>query len=161
MHDFLLMLFEPLKPFMAENGMWALFLFSYSEAVFQPIPVDIALGFMVFLGSWSIYELFFVAFIASILGGSTAYYLGEHMGKPIFIKLFGEPVFNKGTIFLQKWGMWSVLIAAATPIPFKVVAWLAGILHMPFWKFFIAQSIGRGARFAAALGLFELIKLWI
>ncbi len=142
----------------SENGLWVLGLFSYTEALFHPVPVDPILIFLRELGGWNVYHIFMVAWISSLLGGSTAHYLGGKLGKPVFIKFFGKEYFSKGKEFLEKYGMWSIVVAAATPLPFKVAAWMAGILHMPFWKFFIAQAIGRGARFGVVLGLWELVR---
>ena len=110
------------------------------------------------IGKWDMWHIFFVAWIASLLGGATAHYFGRKLGKPVFIKFFGKEMFGVGEKFLNHWGMWSVVIAAATPVPFKVMAWMAGILEMKFWKFFIAQAIGRAIRFSFVLWVFELIK---
>jgi len=158
MFEFFHSLVEWAQELVAGNGLWMLGLFSYTEALFHPIPVDPVLIFLREMNSWNVYQIFFVAWISSILGGTTAHYLGGKLGKPVFIKFFGEEYFKTGEKFLEKYGMWSVLIAAATPLPFKVAAWMAGILHMPMWKFFIAQSIGRGARFGIVLGLWELVR---
>lgn len=144
--------------FLQEHGMWTLALFSYTEAIFHPIPVDPVLVALSALDSWNTTSIFIVATLSSILGGATAYWLGGKLGKPVFINFFGADMFAKGKKFLEHWGMLSVILAAATPIPFKVMAWTAGILHMPFWKFFIAQTIGRALRFAAVLWLFEIVK---
>lgn len=145
-------------PLIEEYGMGGLALFSYTEAIFHPIPVDVVLVPLSAIGKWNIWTIFFVAWVSSILGGQTAHYLGQKLGKPAFIKFFGDDMFAVGEKFLKHWGMWSVTIAAATPIPFKVMAWMAGILDMPAWKFFIAQAIGRAFRFAFVLWLFEIIK---
>jgi membrane protein YqaA with SNARE-associated domain len=146
------------KILIAENGMWMLAIFSYTEAIFHPIPVDPILIFLREIGSWNVYQIFFVAWASSILGGGTAYYLGQKLGKPVFLRFFGDEWFKKGKNFLEKYGVWSIIIAAVTPLPFKVAAWMSGILHMPFWKFFIAQAIGRGIRFGIVLGLWEVIR---
>jgi len=143
------------------NGLWMLGIFSYTEALFHPIPVDPVLIILREINSWNIYHIFFVAWVSSLLGGSTAHYFGGKLGKPVFIKFFGEEYFTIGKKFLKKYGMWSVLIAAATPLPFKVAAWMAGILHMPVWKFFIAQAIGRGVRFAMVLGIWEILRNFV
>lgn len=152
-------LLEWAKILVAENGLWMLGVYAYTEALFHPIPVDPVLVFLYEVGNWNVYHIFFVAWISSLLGGLTAHYFGEKLGKKVFLKFFGEKWFEKGKLFLEKYGMWSVFIAAATPFPFKVAAWMAGILHMPIWKFFIAQALGRGLRFGLVLGLWKTIKI--
>ena len=53
----------------------------------------------------------------------------------------------------RKYGAWAVLIAAFTPIPYKVFAISAGILDMNRRTFILASVIGRGARFFILGGL--------
>ena len=44
-------------------------------------------------------------------------------------------------------GIWFLLAAAFTPIPFKVATIAAGATGMAFWPFVIVSMIGRAARF--------------
>lgn len=47
----------------------------------------------------------------------------------------------------DKYGIWAVLVAAVTPIPYKVFTILAGVLKLDMKRFLIASIIGRGMRF--------------
>ena len=94
MFEFFHSLVESAQELVAGNGLWMLGLFSYTEALFHPIPVDPVLIFLREVNSWNVYQIFFVAWIASILGGTTAHYLGGKLGKPVFIKFFGEFLMN-------------------------------------------------------------------
>ena len=47
----------------------------------------------------------------------------------------------------DKYGVWAVLVAAVTPIPYKVFTILAGVLKLDMKRFLIASIIGRGMRF--------------
>jgi len=47
----------------------------------------------------------------------------------------------------NKYGAWAILVAAFTPIPFKVFTILAGVMNLEMRPFIIASIIGRGARF--------------
>ena len=47
----------------------------------------------------------------------------------------------------NKYGAWAILVAAFTPIPYKVFTILAGIMDLPIRPFLLASLIGRGARF--------------
>ncbi len=49
--------------------------------------------------------------------------------------------------FFNRYGVWAILIAAFTPIPYKVFAILSGVLQLDMKKFLIASLIGRGGRF--------------
>lgn len=158
MHDILQNMIDWAIPIIEQFGMLGLFIFSFTESVFHPIPVDPILLAMSSVGKWSIYDIFFWAFIGSILGSWFAFFLGGHLGKPIFIKFFGEEMFLKGKKFMEKWGIWGIIVSAITPIPFKIAAWMAGILHMSQWKFVCATVLGRGIRFAIVLGAYEFFK---
>lgn len=158
MHELLESLTEWSIRLMEQMGMWGLFLFSFTESLFHPIPVDPVLIAMSSMGEWNTWDIFFWATIASILGGMTAHFLGKHLGKPVFCKFFGKEKFEKGKAFMKKWGVWGVIFVAITPLPYKVIAWMAGILHMPLLHFTIATAIGRGVRFGIVLGLWEVIK---
>ena len=45
--------------------------------------------------------------------------------------------------WLQKWGVLTVFVFAATPLPFDVMGMVAGLLRYPFWKFFLACLCGK------------------
>jgi len=158
MHDLLHDLVEWSTRLLEQMGMWGLFVFSFTESLFHPIPVDPVILTMSTMGEWSVWDIFFWATLGSVLGGMMAHFLGKHLGKPLFVKFFGEKRFIKGKNFMEKWGAFGVIIVAITPLPYKVIAWVAGILHMPLWKFTIATIIGRGVRFGLVLGGLEVIK---
>ena len=55
----------------------------------------------------------------------------------------------------DKYGTRAILIAAVTPVPYKVFTILAGILRLDLKRFILASLVGRGARFLSlALLLF-------
>jgi membrane protein YqaA with SNARE-associated domain len=141
-------------------GMIGLFIFSFTESLFHPIPVDPILIAMEAMEKWSTSSLFFWATIGSILGGLLAHYAGSTFGKKVFLKVFTEKRFETGKKFMEKWGVWSVIFVAITPLPFKVIAWMAGILHMNRIIFFIAETIGRAGRFMLVLWIFDIIQNW-
>ena len=129
-----------------QYGYIGIFLISFTESIFQPIPPDpfiaggTALGLNPLIASG-------VAGIAGVLGGLTAHTLGLLLGEPIAKKLLGEKSFIKGEAFFNRFGVWAVLLAGLTPIPFKVVCWLAGIFEMPRSQFLLASFMGRFPRF--------------
>jgi membrane protein DedA with SNARE-associated domain len=64
---------------------------------------------------------------------------------------------DKADNYFKEYGAWAVLIAAFSPIPYKVFTITAGIFKVNLKKFVIASIIGRGARFYAES---VLIMLW-
>ena len=75
------------------------------------------------------------------------YGLGKWFGKPLLSKMISESLIDKAEDFFNRYGVWAILIAAFTPIPYKVFAILSGILQLNMKKFLIASLIGRGGRF--------------
>ncbi|WP_457600433.1 YqaA family protein [Hydrogenivirga sp.] len=142
---------------LVENyGYVGIFLISFSESIVQPIPPDpfiaggTALGLNPLIAS-------LVAAVASVLGGLTAHTLGKALGEPVARKLLGERNYVKGEALFNRFGVWAVLLAALTPIPFKVVCWLAGIFEMPRIPFLLASFVGRFPRFVAVALLGDYI----
>lgn len=50
-------------------------------------------------------------------------------------------------IGFAEWGVWTILIAGFSPIPYKVFTIAAGAISMLFLPFVLASLAGRGARF--------------
>jgi len=129
---------------------------SFFESIFFPIPPDpllIAVGVVqrdiaIFLGV-------FVA-LTSVAGAIVGHWLGSWLGRPIIDWMGERPLLDKVLSpdkvdkverLFDRYGTWTILIAAFTPIPYKVFAITAGILHMNRRNFIIASLVGRGARF--------------
>ena len=83
----------------------------------------------------------------SVLGAVFGYGLGKWFGKPLLSKMISESLVEKTEGFFNRYGVWAILIAAFTPIPYKVFAILSGVLQLDMKKFLIASLIGRGGRF--------------
>ncbi|MEO2117549.1 MAG: phosphatase PAP2 family protein [Methanocaldococcus sp.] len=129
-------------------GYIGIFIISFTEAFIQPIPPDIFIIGASFFGLDPIVSAI-VATIGSTLGGLLGYFLGDRLGHPIFIKLFGEKYLHKGEEFFNKYGVYGVVIAGFSPLPYKVIAWLSGIFEMHKLLFTIGTIVGRLPRFLA------------
>ncbi|CAB3288360.1 Lipoprotein B [Methanocaldococcus lauensis] len=127
-------------------GYIGIFIISFTEAFIQPIPPDIFIISAPFFGLNPIISAI-VASIGTTLGGLFGYYLGYKLGHPIFVKLFGEKYLQKGEEFFNKYGVYGIVLAGFTPIPYKVVAWLSGIFEIRALIFTIATVVGRAPRF--------------
>lgn len=157
-------LIEWAKEAMLEHGLWFLFLFSFTESLIQPIPVEPVLTAAVYWELSSPLDLLILVTSASLLGATLGYYLGKKWGHPAFLFVFrkrGKKWMKTGEELFEKYGAWVVFLSAFTPIPFKVAAWISGIFEMSFWKFFLAAILGRTLRFAVVIyGLEFLFGLW-
>ena len=125
----------------------ALLLLTFSESTFFPIPPDpllIAVG--VASPSSAIWIAALVT-LASVAGASVGHFLGKRVGRPLLYRLVSESKVSRAEALFNRYGAWAILVAAFTPIPYKVFTILAGIMDLPIRPFLLASLIGRGARF--------------
>ncbi|MER5929179.1 DedA family protein [Streptomyces sp. NPDC002054] len=85
----------------------------------------------------------------AIVGDSIGYAIGRRGGKPLlerlgkrFPKHFGEQNIAMAERSFQKWGMWAVFFGRFVALLRIFAGPLAGVLHMPYWKFLIANVFG-------------------
>jgi len=136
-----------------EYGIVGLGIFSFTESFINPVPISPIMAFAIVGAGLPAWPVFLVTVITNIAGSAVGFYLGEKLGHPVCIRLFGERKIMKAEKFFKKWGEFGVVLMAFTPLPFKVACWGAGIFEMRFWHFFIAAIIGRLAHFIVALGV--------
>jgi membrane protein YqaA with SNARE-associated domain len=94
--------------------------------------------------------------IASVLGGVAGYLIGMwafEWLESILTTGGYEDRFEQAKNLFSTWGVWAVLAAGFSPIPYKLFTITAGLLSMAFIPFLIASAIGRGARFFLVAGL--------
>ncbi len=129
-----------------EYGYAGIFLIAFSESIIQPIPPDPFITGGTAFGLVPV-KTALIASLGSVLGGIVGYFLGKFLGEPVFKKFFNEKWYIKGEVLFRKYGIFAVVIAGFTPIPFKVICWLAGIFEMPLVGFIIGAVLGRLPRF--------------
>lgn len=138
-------------------GPAALFLLSFMESSFFPIPPD-PLLIALCLGMVRRSLLFAgLCTLASVLGGLFGYWIGmnafDWVGMPI-LEFYGKV--EDFEIYREQFraeGNVAVLIAALTPVPYKLVTITAGAAGMSVPAFTMASVVGRGARFFLVAGL--------
>ena len=126
---------------------------SFTESSFFPVPPDvllIALGISIPKRSFR-YALYCSA--SSVLGGCLGYLIGvvlmQEIGWPIIDFYDLRPQFEHVTGLFRENSFIAVLIAALTPIPYKVFTIAAGASRADFFLFLLASAIGRSCRFFA------------
>jgi membrane protein YqaA with SNARE-associated domain len=139
-----------------QNAFLALWLLAFAESSFFPIPPDFI---FIPMGAIQPDKAFLMAFLlttASVLGGALGYSIGLFGGRPIvtwlvntrFVgKIFNQEKFDMVEDYYKRYDFWAVLIAAFTPIPFKVFTIGGGLCRINFWKFMIVATLGRAGRF--------------
>ena len=135
----------------------ALVLVSFVESSFFPIPPDVLLMAICFSAprKWFWAALWCTG--ASVAGGVLGYYIGwglyETVGQPIVSFYHGEAVMQSVKTWYDQYGFWGVLIAAITPIPYKVFTIASGVFEFNLGLLVLASVIGRGFRFFLVAGL--------
>jgi membrane protein YqaA with SNARE-associated domain len=134
-------------------GSLALILLAFAESSFFPVPPDVLL---IALAISIPKRSFFYAFessVSSVAGGMLGYFIGVALMDVIGWKIID--FYNLRALFEQlfqkfnDYNFWAVLIAAITPIPYKVFTIAAGAANATFWVFMVASIIGRSFRFFA------------
>jgi membrane protein YqaA with SNARE-associated domain len=135
----------------------ALFLLAFSESSFFPIPPDVLLITLAISIPKKSFKYALICAVGSVLGGILGYGIGLHgyetVGRPIVEFYHGQDIMNAIKLKYDQHGFLGILIAAITPIPYKVFTIASGVFKFDFWLFMIASILGRSARFFVVAGL--------
>ncbi len=133
----------------AADSDWAIVLLAlvaFSDSIFFPIPPDPLLIAVGVANPGSAIWLALLATATSLAGAYAGYWLGRKAGRPLLRRLVSEHKIERAEELFNKYGVWTIILAAITPLPYKVFAILAGVMALPVRPFLIASLIGRGAR---------------
>ena len=120
---------------------------SFSEAIFFPIPPDpLLIGMGVTNPDQAIWLAALVT-LTSVAGAFVGHLLGKRLGRPIVQRFIDQKKIDAVDRMFSRYGAWAILIAAFSPLPFKVFTVSAGILDLDRRTLLIASVVGRGARF--------------
>lgn len=153
---------KALQEYLEGFGLWAPFLFVFIQAlqvIIAPIPGNVtALAGGVMFGPW---KGFLLSGLGILLGSVIAFFMARIFGKPLIIKIVGQPVYEKyGRIFSAKQVAILLLIFLLPFFPDDALCFLAGLSSLPFPLFTVMVILGRmpGMLFAslAGAGLIDL-----
>lgn len=138
------------------NGAVALFLISFAESSFFPIPPDVLL-IPLCLGEPRLAFWFAgICSVGSILGGVAGYGIGYFGGRPVVKRLFSDEKVAAVERYFEKYNAWAVGIAGLTPLPYKIFTIAGGACAITFRTFLVASVLSRSIRFFAVAGLIYL-----
>jgi len=143
-------------------GERALFMLSFAESSFFPIPPDVLLAPLTLGAPKKWFRFALSCSIASVFGGILGYMIGmflwHQIGPWVFAHLgslgFTPKNFESFQQGYQKYDFWIVLTCGFTPLPYKVCTITAGVAKINFLGFIIASVVSRSARFFLVAGLF-------
>ena len=143
------------------RAVWGLAAVSFAESSFFPIPPDVVLVPMSLAKPKMAWRYAAICTIASVLGGIVGYAIGALLFDTVgqwLINLYGYGAkMDALREAYDKWGALLILIKGVTPIPYKLVTIVSGLLSYNFLLFILLSAITRGARFfllAGALNFF-------
>ncbi|MBA4147943.1 MAG: DedA family protein [Verrucomicrobia bacterium] len=133
------------------GGAWALFFLALLESSFFPIPPDVLLLALCVGAPKKSFRFALICSAGSVVGGMVGYWIGMsawHVVQGWFIPyVFSQEVFEVVKGYYQGNAFLAILVAAFTPIPYKVFTVAAGVFDVNFLTFLTASTIGRSARF--------------
>ena len=151
------------------QAIYFLALISFIEASFFPIPPDVMLIPMVLMNPSRAWFFALIATVFSVLGGIFGYLIGafsyEQFAQPILYTLGKEVEIANFSEKYNEIGLWAVITAGVSPIPFKVITIMSGATNLNFVVFVGASLVSRGIRFFIVAGLLNFygheIKVFI
>ncbi|PEQ14136.1 cytochrome B [Novosphingobium sp. PC22D] len=139
---------------------WWLAAIAFIESSFFPIPPHPLLGLMCLAEPKKGVRFALIATFASVLGGlfgyAIGYFLYASVGATLIQVLGLSESFPKAACYLREYDVEVILIAGATPVPFKLLTITAGFIEMALIPFVLASLVGRGLTFMSVGVLFQL-----
>ncbi len=142
------------------QAVWWLALFCFIEASFFPIPPHPLLGLMCLADPKRALNFGIVATLSSVAGGLFGYLIGWGLYDSVGQWLLGviglSDSFATAQCYLKEYDWEAIIIAGATPVPFKLLTITAGFVGMNLVTFLLASLVGRGMIFFTVGVLFRL-----
>ena len=129
---------------------------SFAESVFFPIAVDVMLVPMCAARPARMLPFVTLTILFSVAGGMFGLmlgYLAIDTVLPWIQEVGWGNQYSRVLDWYQRWGYWALVLAAFSPLPYKVFAISAGGLNMDVGSFLAASFLGRGLRFFLVGGL--------
>jgi membrane protein YqaA with SNARE-associated domain len=151
-------------------GEHILFWFALAESCVVPLPADPLLLALCTGAPQRSLRFALICGLGSVLGGLVGYAIGHYAFDTIgsAVVQFYDPelkTFSQVEGIYEQWGFWGVLMAAVTPIPYKIFTLASGVFHFDFGQFVLASVIGRNARFLLVGSLMayggDRVQTWV
>ena len=143
-------IFQTLSLFFARYGLWVIFFGVMLENAGLPVPGETVLlfaGFLAYHGEVPLWRAIITGIVAASVGDSLGYCLGRYAGKP-FVEKYVRRVrilsrhFDRAEAEIQKRGHWAVFVSRFITGLRVFCGPLAGIFHMPYFRFLFFTSSG-------------------
>ena len=135
-------------------------IFCFIEASCFPIPPHPLRGLLCLADPKKAFRFSIIATLASVAGGVFGYAIGyllyDSVGVPLLTAIGLIDSLPAAQCTFDEYGAFAVTIAAATPVPFKLLTISAGFLSIDLVPFLVAAFAGRALIFATVGVLFQL-----
>jgi membrane protein DedA with SNARE-associated domain len=149
--------------FIEHHASWALVLLFFivaAESAGIPLPGETALvacGVLASADKLNIVAVIVIAATAAIVGDNIGYWIGRKGGRKVLerwgpISKHARKVLPRAERMFAKHGGKTVFFGRFIAFLRITAAWLAGISHMPWWRFFLFNAAG-GILWATLVGL--------
>jgi len=147
--------------FVTHHGLPLLFGVVLIESFGIPLPGEtalIAFGVLAAQGHYSIVAVIAIAAAGAIIGDNLGYWLiGRVGGRALFrrwrwLNQYSDRVLPRAEALMDRHGGKTVFFGRFVSILRYTVAWVAGLSHMPWWRFLFWNAAG-GIAWATAVGL--------
>jgi membrane protein DedA with SNARE-associated domain len=139
--------------FVEQHSQWALlllFVLLTLESFGLPVPgetVLIACSVLASQGSLSIVAVVIVGVLAAIVGDNLGYWAAREGGRPLLqrnrlTRAYAEKYLPRGERFFARHGGKAVFFGRFVAVLRVTAAWIAGLSHMHWWRFFAWNAAG-------------------
>ena len=128
-----------------------IFIISFTDSVFSPIPPDPLLIFSTTYHPDYLFLFIFVCVFSSYLGGLVSYVCADKIYQKdtsIIHKFINKNQFDKANKQFKIRGDLIILICAITFIPYKIIAWVTGCVKYSLTRFSVFSVLGRTLRYS-------------
>ena len=136
--------------FVSEFGYIGLFVMTFLESTFTPLPGEVTIvpaGFLVYQGHMHVVPVLLSCICGTMSGSYFTYWIAQHFGRR-FVRHYGKYVFFPESKlravqeYFKDHGSISVFTARLLPGIRHVIAFPAGIAQMPLSLFFLYTFLG-------------------
>ncbi len=121
-----------------KHATWWLAIVSFVESSVFPIPPDVVLIPMCIAERDKAFRYATICTASSVVGGMLGYFIGHSLYETVglrIIEFYGmAEKFNVLQAKYAVWGGWIIFAKGMTPIPYKIITILSGVLHLPLLR---------------------------
>jgi len=141
-------------------GGWAMFIFTFADASYLPLPSQMFFVSLTLLNVKKAYHYALYASFGLLFGAITGYATGHlawlnsdgsftGFAQFMFNNMPGFSVdkYNEIRILFAKWDFWILFSATLTPIPFNFLSILSGVFNMNLFMFSFVTLLSQGLKF--------------